>query len=59
MKTAIEWLKNEIDLIEFQDPAAGKLYLEIQPLLEQAKAMEKKQIKDAFFEDKDGFHFLS
>lgn len=53
MKTAIEWLKNEIDLIEFQDPAAGKLYLEIQPLLEQAKAMEKKQIKDAFFEGKN------
>lgn len=46
-QTAVEWLKHEINSIEFQDPAAGKLYLEIQPLLEQAKAMEKEQIIEA------------
>lgn len=60
-QTAIEWLKHEIDSIEFQDPAAGKLYLEIQPLLEQAKAMEKQQIVDAFehvdFSLDDGLHY--
>lgn len=49
-QTAVEWLKLEIDSIEFQDPAAGKLYIEIQSLIEQAKAMEKEQIKDAWFD---------
>lgn len=42
-QTAVEWLKLEIESIEFQDPAAGQLYLEIQPLIEKAKAMEKKE----------------
>jgi hypothetical protein len=42
-KTAVEWLKLEIDSIEFQDPAAGQLYVEIQSLIEQAKEMEKEQ----------------
>ena len=47
-QTAVEWLKLEIDSIEFQDPAAGKLYIEIQSLIEQALAMEKDQIVQAF-----------
>lgn len=46
-QTAVEWLKLEIDSIEFQDPAAGKLYIEIQSLIEQALAMEKEQIVQA------------
>ena len=44
-KTAVDWLKIKIDLIEFQDPAAEELYLEIQPLIDQAKEMEKEQMK--------------
>jgi hypothetical protein len=43
-QTAVEWLKFQINSIQFQDPAAEELYLEIQPLIEQAKAMEKEQI---------------
>jgi hypothetical protein len=35
--TAVEWLKFQINSIQFQDPAAEELYLEIQPLIEQAK----------------------
>ena len=46
-QTAVEWLKLEIDSIEFQDPAAGQLYLEIQKLFQQAKEMEKEQIINA------------
>ena len=58
-QTAVEWLKLKIESIEFQDPAAGQLYLEIQPLIEQAKAMEKaekdKQYQRGF---KDGSNHI-
>jgi len=47
-QTAVEWLKFQINSIQFQDPAAEELYLEIQPLIEQAKAMEKEQIFEAW-----------
>jgi len=60
-QTAVEWLKFQINSIQFQDPAAGELYLEIQPLIEQAKAMEKEQIVSAFehvdFNLDDGLHY--
>lgn len=45
-QTAVEWLFEQINSIGFQDPAAGELYLEIQPLIEQAKEMEREQIID-------------
>jgi len=47
-QTAVEWLKFQINSIQFQDPAAEELYLEIQPLIEQAKAMEFEQRKKDF-----------
>jgi len=43
-QTAVEWLKFQINSIQFQDPAAEELYLEIQPLIEQAKEMEKEKM---------------
>lgn len=42
-QTAVEWLKFQINSIQFQDPEAEELYLEIQPLIEQAKEMERKE----------------
>jgi hypothetical protein len=45
-QTAVEWLWNEIDnLIPYQDINKAQQF---NGLLEQAKSMEKEQIKDAF-----------
>ena len=41
MKTAVEWLVEEMPVIDWQDP-----YWKIK--LQQAKAMEKEQIVDAY-----------
>lgn len=41
MKTAVEWLVNEMPVIDWQDP-----YWKIK--LEKAKEMEKEQIENAF-----------
>jgi len=41
MKTAVEWLMEEISVIDWQDP-----YWKIK--LEQAKELEKEQIKSAY-----------
>jgi HEPN domain-containing protein len=40
-QTAVEWLENELKKIPFINPKEA---------FEQAKAMEKEQIKDAFVE---------
>ena len=46
-QTAVEWLWNEIDnLIPYQDINKAQQF---NGLLEQAKAMEKEQIKDAYW----------
>jgi len=44
--TAIEWLVNQINSDQYQK-AFGQTYISIE-LIEQAKAMEKKQIEDAY-----------
>ena len=41
MKTAVEWLVEEMPVIDWQDP-----YWKIK--LQQAKAMEKEQIENAY-----------
>jgi hypothetical protein len=50
MKTAVEWLENE-----FQEMCKdfGGVHSDFIVKFDQAKAMEKKQIKDAFFEGKN------
>jgi hypothetical protein len=46
-QTAVEWLWNEIDnLIPYQDINKAQQF---NGLLEQAKAMEKEQIKNAWY----------
>jgi hypothetical protein len=46
-QTAVEWLWNEIDnLIPYQDINKAQQF---NGLLEQAKAMEKEQIKNAYW----------
>jgi hypothetical protein len=45
MKTAVEWLQSEID-----NKDMGEIPMWIYEFIEQAKEMEKEQIKDAFVE---------
>ena len=55
-QTAVEWLWNEIDnLIPYQDINKAQQF---SVLLDQAKAMEKEQIVDAW-EDGDYAYFYS
>jgi len=54
MKTAIETLFDRIEEIWFIDPAAGQFYEEVISLKEQAKEMEKEQIKDAYIIGRTG-----
>jgi len=52
-QTAVEWLHSEyIKIFGELNPSTGKLY-EIAYALEQAKAMEKEQIIDAYYEGKE------
>jgi len=44
--TAVEWLMEQLPTIDKYDPYYQNLFM-------QAKAMEKEQIKDAFFEGKN------
>jgi len=47
-QTAVEWLVNEMPVIDWADP-----YWKVK--LEQAKAMEKEQMEDAWYAgDEDG-----
>ena len=50
MKTAIETLFDRIEEIGFIDPAAGQFYEEVISLKEQAKEMEKEQMKNAYIQ---------
>ena len=43
MKTAIDWLVNELPTIDWDDP-----YYKVK--LEEAKTMEKEQMQDAYWE---------
>jgi hypothetical protein len=48
MKTAVEWLEQQIELIPFNSPEAFDFYEECMVLVKQAKEMEKEQIEEAY-----------
>jgi len=54
-QTAVEWLFDKIEEIEFIDPAAGQFYQEVMSLKEQAKAKERSQKAEEYLKGfKDG-----
>ncbi len=52
MKTAVEWLEEQIEMIEFNSPEAQDFYDEVTELIKVAKQFEKRQIKEAFRESR-------
>jgi hypothetical protein len=53
MKTAIEWLGNEINKIYTEFP--DQLFYDVASLLQKAKEMEKVQINNAHYEGSENY----
>jgi hypothetical protein len=53
MKTAIEWLGNEINKIYTEFP--DQLFYDVALLLQKAKEMEKQQINNAHYEGSENY----